>query len=89
MNRSEVYTILEEYFKIYRIVFRKKTYKKLYVPTHNPVGLYINNKIYIAGVNHCFICNDELVIRDKLAMMQVNIKYRDITSLEIYEHDEE
>lgn len=89
MNRNEVYYILKQFFKTYRTKVNGKTYKKLFVPADNSAGVYINEKIYISGINHCYICNDELVLRDRYAMMQVNIKYKDIESLRVFEHYEE
>lgn len=89
MNRNEVYYILKQYFKTYQTTVNGKNYKKLFVPFSNTAGIYINEKIYISGVNHCYICNDEVVFRDKYAMMQVNIKYRNIESLKVFEHYED
>ena len=84
MNRSEVTQILYEYFNIYHTRVNNKTYKKLFTKTREPVGIHINNKVYISGVNHAYICNEELVLRDKYAFMQVNIPYRDINDLQCY-----
>lgn len=85
MNRSEVVNQLYDYFNIYHATVNNKTYKKLFTKTRDPVGILINDKVYVSGVNHAYICNAELVLRDKYAFIQVNIKYRDITDLKVYE----
>ena len=85
MNRSEVVNLLYEYFNIYHAKVNNKTYKKLFTKTRDPVGVLINDKVYVSGVNHAYICNAELVLRDKYAFTQVNVKYRDITDLKVYE----
>ena len=89
MNRSEVTQSLLEYFNIYHTQVNKKTYKKLFTKTREPVGILINDKVYVSGVNHAYICNAELVLRDKYAFMQVNIKYRDIDCLKVFEQYDE
>lgn len=85
MNRSEVVNQLYDYFNIYHTTVNNKTYKKLFTKTRDPVGVLINDKVYVSGVNHAYICNAELVLRDRYAFTQVNVKYRDITDLKVYE----
>ena len=89
MNRYEVYHILGEFFNTYHVKVNKRNYKKLFTKRREPVGILINDKAYISGVNHCYLCNEELVIRDKYAFMQINIPYREIFDLKVFEQYDE
>ena len=83
MNRSEVYDILSDELNIYSVKVNGKTYKKLYIPYCEESTLKVNNT-FIRGFNEVYICTHEIVVRDKLAMLQVNIPYRDINELEVF-----
>lgn len=88
MNRSEVYDILSEELNTYKVVVNKRPYNKLFIPYCDASVLRVNNS-YIQNFNHVYLCNEELVVRDKLAMLQVNIPYRDINELEVFIIEEE
>ena len=62
MNRSEVVNQLYDYFNIYHATVNNKTYKKLFTKTPDPVGVLINDKVYVSGVNHAYICNLSIVV---------------------------
>ena len=85
MNRNEVAQILYEHFKIYHVKVNNKTYKKLFAKDGGPVGVLINDKVYVSGINHAYLCNAELVLRDKYAFTQTNVRYIDITDLKVFE----
>ena len=86
MNRSEVYGILKETFNTYHTRVNNKTYKKLFIKAWTSAGVWINEKVYVSNVHHCYICNNELVLRDKYGNMQINVKYKDIESIQVFEH---
>ena len=88
MNRSEVFFILKQYFKIYHTTVNGRSYRKLYTPNQNTVGMMVNDKVYISEIDHIYICNEELVICGKINV-EINIHYRDIESLKIYEESDE
>lgn len=88
MNRYEVYDELAKTMNTYSVIVNRRPYNKLYIPWDWTCGILQVNDMFINGVNHCYICSDELVVRDKLAMMQINIKYRDIEVLKIYESED-
>lgn len=84
MNRNEVYNILVDAgLNTYSVVVNNRPYKKLYIPREWTLSFIHTQNIDIMDFNEVYICSDELVIRGKYEKFQVNIKYKDIETLEV------
>ena len=83
MNRNEVYWLLVEELNNYKVVVNKRPYNKLYIPRDWSMSWLIINGMAIRDFNAVYLCTDELVICAKYEDMKINIKYRDIETLEV------
>lgn len=83
MNRNEVYWVLKEKLNNYKVIVNGRPYNKFYIPREWETSWIQTNSVFISDFNEVYLCSDELVLRGKYEKFQVNIKYRDITSLEI------
>lgn len=84
MNRNEAYWILVEHLNNYKVIVNKRPYNKLYRPIECPASwLIINKDTVIKNFNAVYLCSDELVIVAKYEDMQINVKYKDIETLEV------
>lgn len=89
MNRSVAYDILVKLLNNYKVVVNKRPYNKLYLPKGWDWSYIKTDTVFIKGFNHVYLCTDELVIRDKYDLCQINIKYKDIKTLEVGGGNEE
>lgn len=89
MNRNTAYDILSKVLNNYKVVVNKRPYNKLFIPFEWNWSYIKTDTVFIKGFNHVYLCTDELVIRDKYALSQINIKYKDINCLEVGGGDEE
>lgn len=84
MNRNEVYEILRKELLTYSVLVNNRPYKKLYVDRNRTeLAWLITDGVYITNFNEIYICSDEMVIRGKYEKFQVNIKYKNMTFLEV------
>ena len=83
MNRNTVYTVLKKVLGTYSVVVNKRNYKKLYPPHDWEYTFLKTDKVIIQGFHEIYICSDEIVIRDKYNLMQINIRYVDMEYLEV------
>lgn len=84
LNRNEVYEILRKKLLTYSVLVNNRPYKKLYVDRNEwEMSWLITDGVYITNFNEIYICSDEMVIRGKYESFQVNIKYKDMTFVEV------
>lgn len=66
------------------MLVNNRPYKKLYVDRNEwEMSWLITDGVYITNFNEIYICSDEMVIRGKYESFQVNIKYKDMTFVEV------
>ena len=83
MNRNDVYWILKSCLNNYKVVVNGRPYNKFYVPRDWEHSYLVTDGIVITDFNEIYLCSDEIVVRGKYEALEVNIKYKHMTSLEV------